>query len=350
MAYHNIYIKKDEGKDFFETLNPDLTAEEKSNMRFDELYVQYDSWRSFYVRYGTRVLTNTIVKNYLKPDPDATVKEALGFRSVSKAYITIVRKNTNPMWKNRAFGCIRKMITTAFKWKLLTLDEMNDSVSILDNLNENRQKRPQRQILDDNEVKKFFAVVDDPDDRVLFLLAMTLGARIGEICGLTWDVYDDVGGYIEIKQQVTNNGHGGEELVDDLKTSHSYRTCKVPPQMMKILADYKERTGGKGFIFKSIARPGAPMSKSAIRGRLKKYCDKAGIPEITMHSWRHMKATNFMRVCNDMQEVKAAASYLGHSATMLIETYGHASGKATEEILGRLHDVNDILGDEKKEG
>ena len=341
MQFKETYVKKE--SDGFQYLFARPREEENVDIPFEEFLTQYDSWRSYYVRYGTRVYDRTVINNYLLNDNLTTVKEVLGPYNVRRAYTKILQRNAKVMWKNRAFGVIRKMVETAYKWSLLTLEEKTKATALIDNLPENRRKRAEKKMLTHEEVMKFFSVIEDDDDKVLFLVALTLGARISELLGLTWDVYDSEGGYIEIKQQVLNVGNHTEELVDDLKTNHSYRTCKIPKIVQEYLNEYKARSSGKGFIFKSVANPGHNMSKSSVRARLKKYCDLAGVPEITMHSFRHMKATEFMKVCNDMQEIKAAAAYLGHSATMLIETYGHASSKTTEEILGRLDDLKGVI-------
>ena len=49
-----------------------------------------------------------------------------------------------------------------------------------------------------------------------------------------------------------------------------------------------------------------------------------------------MKATKFLKVCKDMEELKAAAKFLGHSVSMLIEIYGHASLETTDKIAKRI--------------
>ena len=225
MAFKNNYVKRDDSIEasFFSFLQP---KEEKQRVFFDDFYAQYDSWRAYYVRYGTRIYDHTVVKNYLMSPDCETVDEVLGFANVRRAYTAILRRNADVMWKNRAFGVIRKIIETAYKWQFITLQEKEQSTSILDNLPENRKKRVQRRILTTEQTRKFFSVIEDPDDRLYFLVALTLGARISEVTGLTWDCFDEYGGYIEIKQQLYLTNTALQESATVLQSSlPSEMTC-----------------------------------------------------------------------------------------------------------------------------
>ena len=69
-----------------------------------------------------------------------------------------------------------------------------------------------------------------------------------------------------------------------------------------------------------------------------KYMDRARLPRISPHGFRHTKATMFMSVCKTMAEVKAAAKFLGHSVTMMMETYAHAEERTIDVIIKRMEE------------
>lgn len=80
------------------------------------------------------------------------------------------------------------------------------------------------------------------------------------------------------------------------------------------------------------------------------YIEKAKVRKITPHAIRHAKATELMRVCRNMQEVKAAARFLGHSATMMIDTYGHYERSAQDALLKRLEKDEEEIFEQGENG
>jgi hypothetical protein len=51
---------------------------------------------------------------------------------------------------------------------------------------------------------------------------------------------------------------------------------------------------------------------------------------------RHTKATQYMGVCRNMEEVELRARYLGHSAKTMPDACGHATDAGEDEIQRRL--------------
>ena len=336
MQFKETYVRRE--SDGFSYLFARPREEENTDVPFEEFLVQYDSWRSYYVRYGTRVYDRTVINNYLLNEGLTTVKEVLGPYNVRRAYTKILQRNAKVMWKNRAFGVIRKMVETAYKWSLLTLEEKTKATALIDNLPENRRKRAEKKMLTHEEVMKFFSVIEDDDDKVLFLVALTLGARISELLGLTWDVYDSEGGYIEIKQQILYLQMGRPILTDRLKTRESYRKCRLNQEVYEIL-EKKRKICSTGYIFpKTIKEHNEPMPKATLRKIMHHYMDKAKLPKISPHGFRHTKATMFMKVCRNMDEIKAAAKFMGHSVTMMMETYAHSEERIIETLIKRMED------------
>ena len=45
-----------------------------------------------------------------------------------------------------------------------------------------------------------------------------------------------------------------------------------------------------------------------------------------------------MKVCKNMDEIKAAAKFMGHSVTMMMETYAHSEEKTIETLIKRMSD------------
>ena len=301
---------------------------------FSEFMEKYEEYRLIHVRHSTVAFAKSVRKTYLSAWEALSVEQAFSRDKVKAVYDELLTHQGVPSWKNRCFGALRQMAETAFKWKLLSASSYQDALSILENIPESRGKKEERSVWSKKERETFLSKIEDPESKTLFTLYIALGARIGEFAGLTWDCFDPKSGYIEIKQQLVYEGVGKWVLSPLLKTSESYRLCKLPKKVVEMLEEHKAKGKGEGFIFTS--KGDNPLSKTSIRRKMYGYAKKAGLKKITPHAFRHGKAMELMKVCKNMQEVKSAARYLGHSATMMIDTYGHGEKAATEAVLRRL--------------
>ena len=309
---------------------------EGEQLPFSAFLEKYDQYRLLHVRKSTTQLTRCVVKKHLSQWKDLNVNEVFTYAHIKKTYDDILSSEGTPSWKNRCFGTLRLMSESAYKWKLISSDAHRDCLSILENIPENRGAKNEKQIWTKREKERFLSVIKDHDDRVMFILFITLGARISEFMGLTWDCFLEKEGAIQIKQQLVYQNTGKWVLSSQLKTRESYRVCKLSPSVVTLLKSYKAKGSGIGFLFHSQIDPKEPMSKGTFRKKMNGYIEKAKVKKITPHAIRHGKATELMAVCKNMQEVKAAARYLGHSATMMIDTYGHSERSATDAVLKRL--------------
>jgi integrase len=78
----------------------------------------------------------------------------------------------------------------------------------------------------------------DPDWGVLIWLALTTGARHGELCGLRWTHVDVVGAVLTLRRSIAQ--HGGEIWEKDTKT-HQQRRVVLDPETVEVLTEHWER-------------------------------------------------------------------------------------------------------------
>ena len=312
------------------------SRQSKVHMSFQEFYKRFETYRLLHVRGSSVRFGRSVVRVYLSQWHSSSIEETLTYQNMKQVYEVILKKPCSPEWKNRAFGVMRQMAFTAFKWKLIDAESYQDAMSIYENIPENRGARKEKHIWKASEQKKFLSVIEDPIDKVTFTLFLALGARIGEFVGLTWDCFDARKGTITIKQQLIYDDKGTWVLSPQLKTQESYRVCKLSSQMVEMLVTYRNSTSAEGFMFTARYGGKMPFSKSCFRRKFYQYIEKAGVSRVTPHAIRHGMATELMKVCKNMSEAKAAARFLGHSATMMIDTYGHSDSHVTDTILKRL--------------
>jgi integrase len=191
----------------------------------------------------------------------------------------------------------------------------------------------------DDEIPVLFAHVDDGVYRILFELALKTGARLGELCALTWADVDLTDALIHIRRTFTD-GHLGEA-----KTETSQRTIDVNDDVVELLGAWwgeLDRPDDTTLVLPGPTLSGYLPNRAVLR-ELYAAMAAAEIPregpngeKRTFHSWRH----TFARIALEHgAELTWLSRHLGHSSTMVTDVvYGHwsrASRKAqTEKLAG----------------
>lgn len=191
------------------------------------------------------------------------------------------------------------------------------------------QRRP---IFTGEELEQTIAAAREPF-RALFTVAALTGARISELCGLSWaDVrIDDIDeAEIEFGWQVDRHGNRRPT-----KTDGSARTVPIPKELARVLARHKlaaRRCASGDFVF--AARTGRPLQQRnvsrALREAQTRAVDLNGTPTFpalhqtdangqhvpvprgtlpSMHSFRHTVASRALLAGESVDEV---AFLLGH--------------------------------------
>ena len=151
--------------------------------------------------------------------------------------------------------------------------------------------------------------------RVFYDLMYFMGLRIGEARAITpADItYENGNAYLHITKSCDIDGE-----TDSPKTSSSYRTLLLPPEIEQGLKDRISRSYGlKPYERIFWERPGSIYS---ITNRA---CEAAGVCKISHHDMRHSCATNL--VASGEYTLVDAARFLGHkNAFVTANTYAHS--------------------------
>lgn len=134
-------------------------------------------------------------------------------------------------------------------------------------------------------------------------LALLLGLRRGEICGLRWQDVDFQRGLIHIVNQRQRLASG--EIVDlTPKSRTSVRTLPIPGQLLPLLRRCRQLSG----YLCSISPSGLDAAHRAIVRRL-------GLPYIPLHGLRHSMATACIRHGGDMRSLQAVLGHASYATT-----------------------------------
>ena len=202
--------------------------------------------------------------------------------------------------------------------------------------------------------------------RTLFTVAALTGARVSELCGLTWadihfDELDDA--EITFAWQVDRKGNRRPT-----KTDGSARTVPIPRELALILARHKlvsRETAPDSFVF--APRSGRPLSQRNVARSLRKAqqhaTDEDGRPTFpilhektadgtprpvpagavpSMHSFRHTVASRALLAGESVDEV---AFLLGHrDATVTRVVYVHEIADARRRRMRRSRMTAEYAG------
>lgn len=203
-------------------------------------------------------------------------------------------------------------------------------------------------ILNKEYIKLLLSTSYDTNWYLEILLALFCGLRKGEILGLKFSDFDTERKTVRISRQLVLHftfGKDGKvlsrQLIErDPKTLKSFRTLRVPDVILEELNKrknkidiYKEKNKDI-FIdndYISCRTNGLPHSISAMNIALTRICVRSGLPQISVHSLRHMFATILLEQ--------------GVSLIKISGLLGHTSINTTFEFYCDVMDENEKIVD-----
>lgn len=195
-----------------------------------------------------------------------------------------------------------------------------------------------KQILTEEQLERFLEVVrQDPVWSDFFYTELTTGMRLGEICGLKWQDFEEKTGRIHIRRSV-HRRKGGGVRVGETKTETGTRTILLPPSTVEILKARKKKSYSD-WIFHNPVVAEVPMDPSTAYHRLKTLLRHAELPSIRFHDLRHTFATHALTSGVD---AKTLSTILGHTnASFTLDTYTHMTTDMHQKaatVVGRFLD------------
>jgi len=182
----------------------------------------------------------------------------------------------------------------------------------------------------------------DPDWATFIWLAMTTGARRGELCGLRWSNINLDTGTVTLRTSIAQDGSRRWEK--DTKT-HQQRRIAVDADTVEVLAAHRARCGvgaealglaldAEAFVF-SLAPDGSThLVPSSVSQRYRKLAVRLGL-NTHLHQLRHYSATELIAAGVD---VRTVAGRLGHSGggTTTLRVYAAWKAEADQRAADSL--------------
>lgn len=163
---------------------------------------------------------------------------------------------------------------------------------------------------DDQQAASYLAALSDHPHGLALSLAILLGLRRGEVCGLRWGDVDIAAEVIHVRNQRLRLATG--EIIDcPPKSAASVRDLPIPAPLLASLR------AARGLPTAYVC----PLTPSGLDTAHRKLVRRLGLPHIPLHGLRHTMATACIRHGGDM---RALQSVLGHSSyTVTANRYTH---------------------------
>ena len=166
----------------------------------------------------------------------------------------------------------------------------------------------------------------------MYYIELATGLRRGELLGLKWSDIDWKNGIIKVRRQVARVD--GQIVEAPLKTKNSYRAVTISQQAIEVLREQKRKTNDQ-YVFPSPN--GGPISPDSVNNMLKRVLERAGIPKVRFHDFRHTFATIALQ---NGVDIKTVSGMLGHfSAGFTLDTYAHVTTSAQKEAAQTMGNV-----------
>jgi integrase len=189
--------------------------------------------------------------------------------------------------------------------------------------------------LDPIAARAFLATITEDRLYALYLCAIVLGMRRGELLGLTWAAVDLDDSRLVVRQALS--WVSGHAVVQPPKTRASRRVIPLPPVVVTALREHQARqdvekeTAGSawedtGFVF--TTRQGRAMSPYTLTKYWHLVRERAGLDTLRFHDLRHTAVSLLLALGVPPHVVREIAGHSDIKVTMLVYAHGNVTEKA----------------------
>ncbi|HEX6969657.1 MAG TPA: tyrosine-type recombinase/integrase [Micromonosporaceae bacterium] len=175
----------------------------------------------------------------------------------------------------------------------------------------------------------------------LYLMALMLGLRRGELLGLRWSDIDLDNATLTVRHNLVRAA--GQLRLQAPKTRRSRRTLPLPPQVTTALRAHRTRqakerlAAGSSWADNDLVfttAVGTPIEPRNLNRHFYSIRDRAGLPDVRFHDLRHTCLTLLLSLGTPPHIAQAIAGHSHIDVTMTI--YAHTGMSEQTEALRKL--------------
>ena len=191
-------------------------------------------------------------------------------------------------------------------------------------------------ILSESEQKKLKAYLKKNNNPITLgiTLALAMGLRVGEVCGLMWEDIDFKKRTLTVNRTVqrisVNDGaQKTKVIVSSPKSRTSAREIPIPAGVLSMLKGLQSDCSH--YVVSDSIKPAEPRT---MQYHFAKILKNINLPSVKFHSLRHSTASNAIEAGFD---VKTLSEILGHSRIELtMNLYVHSDMSRKRKLMDRL--------------
>jgi integrase len=301
-----------------------------------------DYWLAHVVRPERRPTTyagyETMVRLHITPLIGTRKLDELGPADVRRMIAALREKRTDghgggpralsPRMVQSAHAVLRNALSNAVREELVT----RNAAKLV------KMSNPEYDIgagLDPIAARAFLATIADDRLFALYLCAIVLGLRRGELLGLTWDAVDLDTGRLTVRQALT--WVAGRAVVQPPKTRAGRRVIPLPEVVTTALQAHRARQDEEraaagdrwedtGFVF--ATRDGRPTSPYSLTKYWHDIRSAAGLGRLRFHDLRHTAVSLLLALGVPPHVVREIVGHSDIKVTMTVYAHGNLGEKA----------------------
>lgn len=276
-----------------------------------------------------------MVEYYLDRDIGQQELTKLTPREIQTMYHKRLQAGLSARTVQLMHAVLRRALQQAVEWQLVPRN-------VADAVKKPRLERKETVALTPDQVVRFLDAAQADRLHALYVLAVTVGLRLGELLGLRWSDVDLEAGTLNVRQTLAVIK--GRWLFGSPKTATSRRTIDLPAVAINALKRWHREQGaerlkiGEAWAYPDLVfatRIGTPLNPSNVRNRsFGAILQRAGCPRVRFHDLRHTAATLMAA-----QGVRARTlqDVLGHSDIRLtLGLYSHVLREQKKEAARKI--------------
>ena len=316
----------------------DGLAFEGSNLALNEYL---EKWLKNSVRDSVRQRTydryEQLVRDHIGPALGCTKLKALTSVHVQGLYREKLDSGLSARTVQYIHVTLHKALKQAMRWGLIprNVAEAVDPPRSL-----KREVRP----LTEEQAKAFLRVVRGNCMEALYVLAISVGLRQGELLGLKWEDVDLEGKVLQVKRNLSVTKQG--VVFVPPKSAKGCRSVALGVPVIEALRRHKttqetvKREIGNSWEDLGLVFPnqtGKPMNPWIVTKRFQKILKEISLPKVHFHDLRHTCATLLL---TKGVHPKIVQEMLGHSTiSITLDTYSHVLPNLQKEAVKSMEDI-----------
>jgi integrase len=294
-----------------------LTSEPEKENSF-EVFSQ--EWYTTYVLVNSKYSYQLSIKNtldvHLKPYFGKMKLQEITSKTIEQFKRKQLTLGLNPKTINNHLGALSKMLHSAVEWGEL------DTIPVMKAL---KGLSKETRTLTDEECARLLSDHTDPTWRLMVLVGLNTGCRLGELSGLRWENIDFEQHTINVKQSIVRGRITSPK-------NHKSRILPMTKLLDNTLYAIKKPSG---WVFEQSDND-LNIAKRAADG-LARMCRRANIKRIGWHALRHTFATQLAMRGVPLYYIQ---KLLGHSSITMTERYSHFSSDVLHDAVTVLDDLS----------